>query len=57
MNDRERGMMRTKVRGEMVDIIPFVGVLPKHTAKAMTQLLDYPVYYEPHKPGGGDGVA
>lgn len=54
MSDRERGMMRTKVRGEMVDLIPFVGVLPKHTAKAMTQLLDYPVYYEPHSGGDGD---
>lgn len=54
----ERGMMRTKQRGKMVNLIPFVGIMPRQTALAMTQLLDTPVYYEAHKPKGGrDGVA
>lgn len=45
----ERGMMRVKRRGEIVDLIPFVGIKPRETAFAMSRLLSEPVSYRRHE--------
>lgn len=50
-----RGMMTAVVKGEKVEVIPFVGIKPVETASILSRYFGQKVSYEPHYPKSGGG--